>query len=122
MARNRKTFNVAKYKLKLPDNTALTSFELEELEGEEECAAAERAGEKPSGLRVQMQFLAESIVAVNGKPVDARPFTGVSRWPSRTLDFVRKAFHRFCSASNKELEDFERAEFGDADPVLGERD
>lgn len=114
MARERKTFDVAKYKLKLPDGTELSTFEFEEYAGEEEIAAADRAGGTGNAVAYQLQLIAESVCAVNGQEVGMRPYLPLLKWSSRTLDFMRKAFNGFCSATNAELADFAKAAFGEA--------
>lgn len=108
--KEQKTFNLARFKLDI------SSITLEQLDGEAELAALERAnGSSTGGME---QLVAESIVQVDGQEV-VRPFVEWKRWTSRTRDFVRMAFHRYCSATPKELEDFVKAEFGEAGAELG---
>jgi hypothetical protein len=107
MPRLHKLFDVRKYKLEIE------SFELEEIGGDEEIAAFERAGSSPTASLIQEQMIAESITAVNGGPVPVRPFVDWRKWNSRTRDFVREAFHRLNSGARKELDDFTKAAFGD---------
>lgn len=106
MQRERKTFDVSSYKLEID------TFELEEISGEEELAAIERAGTNPTGSRLQEQMVADSIVSVNGEPV-VRPYVDWKKWKSRTRDFVRAAFHKMNSGAPAEIDDFMKAAFGD---------
>lgn len=109
--KQQKTVNLARFKLEI------ASVTLEQLDGEAEIAALERANGSPTaGME---QLVAECIVAVDGQEV-VRPYVDWKKWKSRTRDFVRAAFHRFCSASPKELEDFLKAEFGEAGAEPGE--
>jgi hypothetical protein len=110
--KQQKTVNLARFKLEI------ASVTLEQLDGEEEIAALERANGSPSaGME---QLVAQSIVAVDGEAV-VRPYVDWKKWKSRTRDFVRSAFHRYCSASAKELDDFLKAEFGEVGAEPGEQ-
>lgn len=107
MERHRKTVNLEHLKLDV------RSVTLEELDGEAEIAALERANGSPR--EGQEQLVAEAIVAVDGQEV-VRPYVEWKRWKSRTRDFVRGAFNRLNSASPKEMEAFLQAEFGADEP------
>lgn len=112
MDRPRKTFNLARFKLEI------SSVTLQQLDGEAEIAALERAN--GSSILGMEQLVAECIVAVDGQEV-VTPYVEWKKWKSRTRDFVRGAFHRYCSASPKELDDFFKAEFGAAEDEPGAR-
>jgi hypothetical protein len=107
-----KTINFSRFKLEI------SSITLEQLDGEAELAALERAnGSAAGGME---QLVAEAIVAVDGQEV-VRPYVEWKKWTSRTRDFVRAAFNRFCSATPKEIDDFLKAEFGEAGAEPGAR-
>jgi hypothetical protein len=117
-------FDVAKYKLTIPDpsytgdgkppRTPLTSFELREINGEDEIAALDRAREKmPSGRLpgpedVAEENISEAFVSVNGSPVIA-PWGGHRKWPAKVRDFLRVAFRSLNDADQEDIQDFAKA-------------
>lgn len=72
----------------------IASFRLGPLTGEDEIAAAYRAGgDTLSGAAFQEQLVADAIREVDLAPV-TRPFISWADWGQKTRDVVRKAFRR----------------------------
>lgn len=117
-------FDVAKYKLKIPDPTyagdgkpplvALTSFELRELTGEDELAAIDRArakmpqGRLPEHTEIQEESISESFVRVNDAEI-VPPWAGHKKWPAKVRDFLRVAYRSMNDADPEEIADFAKA-------------
>jgi hypothetical protein len=97
-------------------DATLTSFTLRETNGKDEEYAAERA--KAMKTSMTEELIRVSIVAVNGERV-AQPYLALGLWNSKARTRLARAFQEINSASDKEDEDFDKA---DAAPEAGDAD
>lgn len=86
-------------------STAITSFKLREVDGNDEEVAANLAKAKGGSASSAEELIRLSIVEVNGQAVK-QPYLGFDEWNSRARAFVLKAYKTLNSAGEDELEDF----------------
>lgn len=89
----------------------LTEFVLRETDGTDEEYAAERARQVKGSTTEEL--IRVSIVSVNGQKVP-QPYLHLNTWNSKARSRLARAFQELNGASEKEDEDFDKA---DADPA-----
>jgi hypothetical protein len=99
------TFNAKGLKGLRCGDTAITSFALREVDGQDEDIAANTAKAKGGSTTSTEELVRLSVVEVNGQPVK-QPYLEFDLWNSRARAFALKAWGSINSASEAELEGF----------------
>lgn len=91
--------------LKIAGGVKLLSFELDEVDGEMEMYAAQRAKAKGPSADTYTEMIRASIKSVNGTPVQ-QPYEAFDKWNARARAFMISAWRALNSADETEIKDF----------------